>query len=64
MEINSISSLTPINQSIVVSDDKPTLLDIDDLSDEEDLRGTHKRDNSLFLYIHPITKFRQVFVTI
>jgi hypothetical protein len=42
MEINSISSLTPINQSIVVSDDKPTLLDIDDLSDEEDLRGTHR----------------------
>ncbi|CAB3980617.1 Hypothetical predicted protein, partial [Paramuricea clavata] len=42
MEINSISSVTPINQSIVVSDDKPTLLDIDDLSDEEDLRGNVK----------------------
>ncbi|XP_028399106.1 tubulin polyglutamylase complex subunit 2-like [Dendronephthya gigantea] len=42
MEINSISNLTPINQSIVVSDDKPTLLDIDDLSDEEDSQGHFK----------------------
>ena len=39
MDINSISCLTLINQSILVSNDKPTLLDIDDLSDEEDSQG-------------------------
>ena len=40
MEVNSISSLTPINQSVLVSNDKPTLFDVDDLSDEEDSQGT------------------------
>ncbi len=52
MDINSISCLTPINQSIVVSVDKPTLLDIDDLSDDEDSQGIQNRENSLHLIHH------------
>ena len=42
MDINSISCLTLINQSILVSNDKPTVFDIDDLSDEEDSQGNAK----------------------
>ena len=52
MDINSISCLTPINQSIMVSVDKPTLLDIDDLSDDEDSQGIQNRENSLHLIHH------------
>ena len=42
MEVNSISCLTLVNQVALVSNDKPTLLDIDDLSDEEDSQGNVK----------------------
>ena len=42
MEVNSISCLTLVNQMGLVSGDKPTLLDIDDLSDEENSQGNIK----------------------
>ena len=36
----------------MVSVDKPTLLDIDDLSDDEDSQGIQNRENSLHLIHH------------
>ena len=48
MEVNSISCLTLVNQMGLVSDDKATLLEIDDLSDEEDSQGNIVNRNKCF----------------
>ena len=52
MEVNSIGKLTPVHGSqpsnMVVSDgyNKPSLLDLDDISDDEDEQGLMKFDHT------------------